>query len=113
MPKAYPVTFVRPDGSETTIEVGEDEFILAAAYRAGLDLPSTCLQGWCLTCAGRVEGGGQWDQTASKRYFARDRSEGFILLCTAKPRSPLRIHTHQQIPMRDQRLAFGLPTPRA
>lgn len=101
-----------PDGNEARVEVDEKEFILAAAYRAGLDLPSMCLQGWCITCAGRVEGTGAWDQSASRRYFAEDRAAGFILLCTARPLSDLRIRTHQREALRDHRLALGLPTPR-
>lgn len=111
--RVWQVTFLLPDGSVKTIEVGEDEFLLIAAYHAGLDLPSLCLQGWDLVCAGQVEGGGEWDQTASRRYFAADRQAGFILLCTAKPRSNLRIHTHRHAAMRDFRLAHRLPTPRA
>jgi ferredoxin len=72
--------------------VAEDEFILATAYREGFDLPSMCLQGWC--------------------YFPQDREAGFILLCTAQPRSDLVIRTHQRAAMRDHRLACRLPTPR-
>lgn len=109
--KLYPVTFLLPDGSQPRLEVGEDEFILNAAYQAGLELPSMCLQGWCITCAARVEGEGDWDQSASRRYFPKDRAEGFILLCTAKPRSALWIRPHQRIAMRDHRLALQLPTP--
>lgn len=101
-----------PDGSQACLEVAEDEFILVAAYRAGLDLPSMCLQGWGLTCTGRVEGGGEWDQSAARRYFPQDREAGFILLCTARPLSDLRIRTHQREALRDHRLALGLPTPR-
>ena len=106
------ITFVLPEGIETCLEVGEDEHILAVAYREGLDLPSMCLQGWCITCAGRVEGRGAWDQSDSLRYYPQDRQAGFILPCTAKPRSDLRIHTHQRIAMRNFRLAHRLPTPR-
>ena len=93
--------------------MAEDEIILIAAYREGFDLPSMCLQGWCITCAGRVEGPGDWDQSASLRYFPQDREDGFILLCTAQPMSDLVIRTHQRIALRDHRLALGLPTPRA
>src|SRR6266699_2492555 len=85
---------------------------LIAAYRQGFDLPSMCLQGWCITCAARVEGPGEWDQSASLRYFPQDREAGFILLCTAQPRSDLVIRTHQRLALRDHRLACRLPTPR-
>ncbi|MCZ7542663.1 MAG: 2Fe-2S iron-sulfur cluster-binding protein [Anaerolineae bacterium] len=101
-----------PDEVETCLEVDEDEYLLDAAYRAGLALPSMCLQGWCVTCAGRVEGEGVWDQSASRRYFPQDREAGFILLCTAQARSDLRIRTHQRAALRDFRIAHNLPTPR-
>lgn len=110
--KTYRVTFILPDSSETCLEVGEDERLYAAACRAGLNLPCLCLQGWCITCAARVEGEGEWDQSASLRYFPEDREAGFILLCTAKPRSDLRVRTHQRVALRDYRISRKLPTPR-
>jgi ferredoxin len=102
-----------PDGSERQLEVEGDEYILVAAFREGLELPHMCLQGWCLSCAGRVLGEGCWDQSHSRRYFDEDREAGYILLCTARPCSDLKIRTHQRIPMRDHRIAEGLPAPRA
>ena len=110
--KTHNVRLLLPDGTEHTLLVSEEEAILVAAFRAGLDLPSMCLQGWCLSCAGRVEGVGDWDQSEARRYYAADREAGFILLCTAYPRSDLTIRTHQRISMRDQRDELGLPAPR-
>jgi len=110
--ETFHVTLILPEGERHTIEVGRDEYILSAAWRQGLDLPSMCRQGWCLTCAGRVEGAGEWDQSHSLRYFPQDRAEGYILLCTARPRSDLVIRTHQRVAMRDQRGRHGLPAPR-
>lgn len=108
----YTVRLLLPNDEERSIPVGADEFILAAAYREGIVLPFMCLQGWCITCAGRVEGEGAWDQSASRRYFEEDLDAGFILLCTAKPRSDLVVRTHQQHQMREHRLEAGLPVPR-
>lgn len=108
----HTVEFLLPDGQRRTVEVEGDEFILAAGYREGLDLPSMCLQGWCLTCAARVEGAGQWDQSASTRYYPQDREDGFILICTAHARSDLKLRTHQRKAMRDCRIAKHLPAPR-
>ncbi len=106
------VELILPDDTRARLEVAENEFILSAAYRAGLDLPSMCLQGWCITCAARVEGEGEWDQSASLRYYKKDYENRFILLCTARPRSDLVIRTHQRVALRDHRIACGLPTPR-
>lgn len=102
--------FVTPEG-ERQVEVGEDEYLLDAALAAGLDLPSTCLQGWCITCAARLEEG-RVDQSEAQRYFEEDREAGFILPCTARPRSELRVVTHQTGALRRERLRNGLPTPR-
>jgi ferredoxin len=110
--RAYKARLILPDGGEHQLEVEPGEMILAAAFREGLDLPSMCLQGWCLTCAGRVVGPGCWDQSASRRYYEEDRAAGFILPCTAQPCSDLTILTHQRRQMRDYRLASGLPAPR-
>lgn len=93
-----------------TLQVGAGEYILDVALRAGLALPHTCLQGWCLTCAGRVIRG-ETDQSDSFRFYAADREAGFALLCTAKPRSPLCIETHARAAMVRHRVQRGLPAP--
>ena len=111
-PGQHTIRLLMPDGEEHQLLVDEEELILAAAFREGLDLPSMCLQGWCLTCAGRVVGPGCWDQSAARRYYELDREAGFILLCTTRPCSDLTIQTHQRRQMRDYRLANGLPAPR-
>lgn len=111
----HSVTFRTPDGAETTLRVAEDEYLLFAALDAGLDLPSTCLQGWCTTCAGRVvEGdvGTGVDQSDALRYFEEDADEGFVLLCTARPRGDLVIETHQKAVLRQHRKEHGRPVPR-
>jgi ferredoxin len=107
----HTVELILPDGSRSRLEVSGDEFILTAAYRAGLDLPAMCRQGWCITCAGCLKGPGEWDQSASLRYFRQDREAGFVLLCTARPRSDLVIRTHQRLAMREHRIKHRLPTP--
>jgi ferredoxin len=74
-------------------------------------LPALCHQGYCLTCAARLENGGEVDQSDSLVYFQADREAGFILPCTGKPRSALRMRTHQQNQMREFRKQKGLPAP--
>jgi hypothetical protein len=41
-----------------------------------------------------------------------DRQQGYILLCTARPRADLVIDTHARDAMRAARDAAGLPYPR-
>lgn len=105
----FNVTLLRPDG-EKTIRVADDEHIWDAALAQGIRLPALCHQGWCLTCAGRIESG-KVDQSASAGYFPQDRDAGFVLPCTGKPRSDMVIRTHQATEMRKHRLREHLPAP--
>jgi ferredoxin len=91
----FPVTFVTPGGEEVRTEAADDQYLLDAATEAGLDLPYFCLQGWCCTCAGRLLEG-CIDQSEARRIFPQDETAGYVLLCSAFPRSPLRILTHQK-----------------
>jgi ferredoxin len=111
MTASYPVELVLPDGESVTVDVSADEPVWDAACREGLTLPSSCLQGWCTTCAARVLEG-DFDPAGALRYYPEDKAAGFILLCTARPRSAMRIQTHQRDAMRTHRRAHGLPTPR-
>ncbi len=105
----YKVTFITPDG-ETDVQVAANEYLLSAAVKAGLDLPFTCLQGWCITCAGRIQEG-KVDQSEAFRVFPEDEAAGYVLLCSAYPYSDLRIRTHQKAELRVHRKAYGLPAP--
>jgi ferredoxin len=108
--ETYGLTLVLPDGQERRISVGSEQHIWDAARAAGISLPALCHQGYCLTCAARLESG-EVDQSDSLAYFSEDREAGFALLCTAKPRSALRVRTHQQGQLREFRKQRGLPAP--
>ncbi len=70
-----------------TREIGfveADHNILAAASRAGLDVPFSCKSGVCATCRAKLIEG----QVRMERNFALEKSEvaaGFILTCQAHP----------------------------
>lgn len=107
----YTATLRLPDGEEFRLAVLPAESILDAAARGGLELPHRCLQGWCLSCAGRLVAG-YVDQRAARRYYPEDAQEGFVLLCTARPTSDVVVETHARDAMRAARIARGLPCPR-
>ncbi len=61
-----------------------DESILAAAGRAGLEVPFSCRSGVCATCRAKVLEG----RVRMDRNFALEKSEleaGFVLTCQAHP----------------------------
>ncbi len=61
-----------------------DDSILAAASRAGLDVPYSCKSGVCATCRAKLTAG----RVRMDRNFALEKSEldaGFILTCQAHP----------------------------
>src|SRR5258708_5241843 len=108
----YTVTLLAPDNGEVreqVVTVGANQYILNAANAEGILLPAMCRQGRCVTCAGRIVGDGEVDNSDADMYFPEDGAAGFILLCIAKPCSDLTIRTHQQDSMRAHRLALGLP----
>jgi ferredoxin len=106
----YQATFITA-GQEVRVPVRDDQYLLDAAVEAGLDLPYMCLQGWCTTCAGKLLAG-KVDQAEARRYYPQDEAAGFVLLCSAFPRSDVTVLTHQKEPMREHRKALDLPAPR-
>ena len=103
------VVLETPEG-ERSFRCAGNEFIWNAAAKNGIVLPAICHQGRCLTCACRLLDG-EVDQTSSNSYFSEDKKAQFALICTGKPRSDLRLRTHQQWEMRKHRLEHGLPAP--
>jgi ferredoxin len=108
--EVFQVKFVMPN-EEHTISIGSDQHLWDAANAAGITLPAMCHQGYCLTCAARLDNGGEVDQSDSLAYFPDDRAAGFVLLCTGKPRSNLTLQTHQQKEMREFRKQRKLIAP--
>jgi ferredoxin len=107
--RTYLVVLETPDG-ELSFHCHEDEFIWNAAAHNGIFLPAICHQGRCLACACRLLSG-TVDQTRANSYFPEDKEAGFVLLCTARPRSDVRVRTHEQWSMRQHRAKLGLPAP--
>lgn len=110
--QAFDVTLVTPYGPRV-IRARASEHIWDEAKTAGVNLPAICHQGRCLTCAGKLLEPGEFDASDAVSYYPQDREAGYILLCTAKARSNLRIRTHMQTEMRVHRKELGLPAPYA
>jgi len=105
----HTVTFVTPSGGEYVADaVPEDEYLIVAASKAGLEIETWCQVGWCLTCASRLLEG-EVDHGQARRFFDEDRAAGFVLPCVALPRSDCRILVGQRDTMRAHRDDHDLP----
>jgi ferredoxin len=107
----FQVVLETPDGTRT-IECSRTTYVLDAAARSGVLLPSICRQGRCLTCAAKLLAG-VVDHADADSYFPQDAAAGYMLPCRARPHSDLRMVTHQEWEMRAHRVALGLPAPYA
>ncbi|MCA1812367.1 MAG: 2Fe-2S iron-sulfur cluster binding domain-containing protein [Halobacteriales archaeon] len=81
---------LEPEGQ--TIEVSPGEDVLGAALRQGIALPSSCLEGSCTTCTGKLVSG-SLEQDRALALRDEDKARGFVLLCVAHPRSDCVVRT--------------------
>jgi ferredoxin len=92
----YTVTLIEPTTEKrTTLSVGEDEYLNDAAMEQGIELPTSCSAGACITCAAKIVKGEVYqDQNYLK---AHEEAAGFILTCRTFPRSNCEILIHQEM----------------
>lgn len=83
---------VRLEPEGRTVLVDEADDILTAAARQGIALPSSCLEGSCTTCTGRVLAG-EVEQDRALALRDEEKARGFVLLCVARPRSDCVVRT--------------------
>ncbi|MEB3212150.1 MAG: 2Fe-2S iron-sulfur cluster-binding protein [Leptolyngbyaceae bacterium] len=78
-----------------SVEVPEDQYILQTAEEQGVDLPFSCRNGACTTCAVRVKSG-ELDQPEAMGLSPDLREEGYALLCVSYARSDLMVETQDE-----------------
>jgi ferredoxin len=96
MTMTYKIQLINEEeGINQTVNVPEDEYILATAENEGMELPYSCRQGVCSTCTGKLVEGSV-DQS-EQSYLDEDRiAEGYVLICIAHPTSDCTIITHKE-----------------
>jgi CDP-4-dehydro-6-deoxyglucose reductase len=89
-----------PTGQAFTAE--SNETVLAAALRAGLNLPHSCKGGHCASCRARVlEGTVDYAGECPPGITSEEMREGFALLCQARALTDLRVETREVRPAPD------------
>jgi ferredoxin len=85
----------RQKGTEYTLDVPEDKYILRSAELQGYELPFSCRNGACTTCAVRVLKG-DIAQPEAMGLSPALKKRGYALLCVSYPRSDLEVETQDE-----------------
>lgn len=85
----------RSSDTTHTLEVPEDRYILRSAENQGVELPFSCRNGACTTCAVRVLSGEIY-QPEAMGLSPELRDQGYALLCVSYPRSDLEVETQDE-----------------
>jgi len=78
-----------------TIQVPSDRYILHTAEHLGSELPFSCRNGACTTCAVRIISGEVY-QPEAMGLSADLQRQGYALLCVSYPRSDLDVETQDE-----------------
>jgi ring-1,2-phenylacetyl-CoA epoxidase subunit PaaE len=74
-------------GARQDVEIEPNETIFAAAHRAGLALPFSCLGGYCGACMATLEAG-EVEMRVNRHLSEKQLARGLILTCQALPKRP-------------------------
>lgn len=78
-----------------SVRVPDDRYILASAETQGVELPFSCRNGACTTCAVRVISG-DIHQPEAMGLSPKLREQGYALLCVSYARSDLEVETQDE-----------------
>jgi ferredoxin len=85
----------RPTGKIHILQVPKDRYILHNAEQQGVDLPFSCRNGACTTCAVRVLSGEIY-QPEAIGLSPELRRQGYALLCVSYAHSDLEVETQDE-----------------
>jgi len=85
------------EGVDAVFFADDGEFLLDAAGRAGVELPYSCLNGGCFSCAGKFTTGKEKGTMHDQYVMEQPRiDEGYVLLCCCSIDGDVDILTHQE-----------------
>lgn len=85
----------RQSNTQHSIQVPDDRYILMSAENQGLDLPFSCRNGACTTCAVRVLSG-KIHQPEAMGLSPHLREAGYALLCVSYACSDVEVETQDE-----------------
>ena len=85
----------RQTSSKYTLQVPEDQYILHSIESQGFQLPFSCRNGACTTCAVRIISGEVY-QPEAMGLSPKLKEQGYALLCVSYPRSDLEVETQDE-----------------
>jgi len=96
MTQTYQVRiYNRQTNSHYTVRVPADRYVLMSAEAQGIDLPFSCRNGACTTCAVRVLSG-EIAQPEAVGLSPKLRADGYALLCVSYACSDLEVETQDE-----------------
>lgn len=95
-----PQITILPTGQRFTAEPGES--VLAAALRAGLNLPHSCKGGHCASCRARLLSGScEYDGPRPAGITREEADDGYVLLCQARALADVSLEAREMRPAPD------------
>ncbi len=85
----------RQAGTQHTLKVPSDRYILQSVENQGVTLPFSCRNGACTTCAVRILSG-EVDQPEAMGLSPKLRDKGYALLCVSYPCSDIEVETQDE-----------------
>ncbi|MFE1745823.1 2Fe-2S iron-sulfur cluster-binding protein [Coleofasciculus sp. H7-2] len=85
----------RHTGTHHDLQVPSDRYILSSVEHQSVELPFSCRNGACTTCAVRVLSG-EIHQPEAMGLSPQLRDKGYALLCVSYPRSDLEVETQDE-----------------
>ena len=77
--------------AQLSFAVQQDETILAAALRSGIDFPNRCRQGVCTSCVCKLKSG-EVRYNEPQPLTELDKQQQFTYCCLAYPKTDLVLH---------------------